>query len=153
MAFDGVVAAADGFGEGGVLAFEAAEGVVHLFEDEVGHDAEVASAVVGEVAAGGGEGGDLLGDVDGAVGDAFEVAVDLDDGEDGAEVAGGGLVEGEEINGLFFDFDFLGVDGGFFGEDDVGGGGAAGEEGGGGVLEGGLGHASHAEAAAVQAIE
>ena len=54
-----------------------------------------------------------LGDVGGLVADALEVAVDLDDGEDEAEVDGHGLLFGEEVVGELVDLALGGVDGVF----------------------------------------
>jgi hypothetical protein len=54
-----------------------------------------------------------LGDVGGLIADAFEVAVDLDDGEDEAQVDGHGLLFGEQIVGHLVDGGLGGVDGGF----------------------------------------
>ncbi len=52
------------------------------------------------------------GDVGGLVADALEVSVDLDDGEDEAEVDGHGLLFGEEFVGHLVDGGLGGVDGG-----------------------------------------
>ena len=54
-----------------------------------------------------------LSDVGGLVSDALEVSVDLDDGEDEAEVDGHGLLFGEEVVGHLVDAGLCGVDGGF----------------------------------------
>ena len=45
-----------------------------------------------------------------AEGDAFEVAVDLDDGDDRAEVAGHGLVQRQELHALRVHLDLVGID-------------------------------------------
>ena len=58
--------------------------------------------------------------VGGLVSDALEVAVDLDDGEDEAEIDGHGLLLGEEVVGHLVDVALGGVDG-FLDLADVGG--------------------------------
>lgn len=52
-------------------------------------------------------------DAHGLIADAFEVAVDFDDGEDKAEIDGHGLLFGEEFVGHLVEFALSGVDGGF----------------------------------------
>ncbi len=51
-----------------------------------------------------------FGNVYGAIGDAFEVAVDFEHGAEESQVRADGLVEGHEADCFGFDFDFLGVD-------------------------------------------
>ena len=93
----------------------------------------------------GGEEGGALGDVDGQVANAFEVAVDLEDGDDETEVGGDGLIEGEDLEAVFFDLDFHLV------ELDIVVNDAAGEllvaafEGAGGVADGLLGQGAEGE--------
>ncbi len=52
---------------------------------------------------------------------AFQVGVDLEGGYDQAQVGGHGLLQGQEVDGKFVDFDFYGVDAGFGAEDFFGG--------------------------------
>ena len=81
------------------------------------HDADLLSHL-GDVD-GQGDGGrvvenlDALRDVGGLVADALEVAIDLDDGEDEAEIDGHGLLFGEQIVGHLVDVALGGVDGCF----------------------------------------
>lgn len=51
-----------------------------------------------------------LGDVDGVVADAFQVAGDLDGADDEAQVARHGLLRGEQFHGQRFHVDLQGVD-------------------------------------------
>jgi hypothetical protein len=120
---DDVVAFEDISGEGFVAEVEGLDGVAKNGEDGVGHQLQIAGGhVVGDV----GEKKNALGDVDGAVGDALEVGVDLYDGGDGTQIDGCGLLKGEEIDGAFFHADFFIVDAlievdGFLGKLGIGG--------------------------------
>ncbi len=134
--FDGFVAGEDGSGEVGVEGFEAPGGVGEEADDAVGHDTEGFGDAVLEA----GEGLAHLGDVYGSVGDAFELVVDLDDGEDHAEavVGEGGLLAGdlaEEFDGGAFDLDVDTVDGFVCLDDALAALGVAGEDGLDGLVE------------------
>ena len=102
-----VVALDDVAGEVLVAQIERLDGVAEGGHDGVGHELQVAGGlVIGQL----GKGQDALGDVDGAIGDAFEVGVDFDDGGDDAQIAGGGLLKGQEVDRALLDADFLVVD-------------------------------------------
>lgn len=111
----------------GVDGLECAEGVVASGDDAVGHVEE-----------GGGPGGVFVGvevedgfaEAHGVVGDAFDVGVGLDDEHQASQVAGDGLVEGDESDGFLFDVDFLLVDFGVACAEGLGGGAVALFEGG-----------------------
>lgn len=137
--FDGVFGAKGDLGEVGAGAFEGGNDVAKDSDDAVAHDDD-----------GGREGliertrdGDALGHGDAEVGDAFELVVDLDDGQDFADegiVELGVLVGGvaEEGDGAFFDLDVGGVDRVVHGDDGAGGVGRARGCGGEGFFDEGL---------------
>jgi hypothetical protein len=66
---------------------------------------------------------DALGDVDGLIADALEIGVDLGDGENEAQVDGGGLLGGKNVESEFVDFALGGIDQAFVFENEL----AAGE--------------------------
>jgi hypothetical protein len=88
-----------------------------------------------------------LGDVDGLIADAFQVAIDARDGEEEAQVRGHGLLRGEEALDALVNFDLHFVDGVFFGEDDFGEMFFGVEDGVDGLMDGALGETAHPEEA------
>ena len=86
-----------------------------------------------------------LGDVDGLVADAFQVAIDARDGEEEAQVRSHGLLSGEEALDALVNFNLHFVDGVFFGEDDFGQVFFGVQDGVDGLMDGALGEAAHPE--------
>jgi hypothetical protein len=120
---DYVVALEDVAGEGLVAEVESFDCVAKGGEDGVGHEPEITGGlVVGNL----GERENALGDVDGAIGDALEIGVDLDNGSNGSQIDGRGLLKRQEIDSAFFNANLLIVDAlieadGFLGELGIGG--------------------------------
>lgn len=88
-------------------------------------------------------GADSVADAFGGVAYALEVGVDLDDGEDEAEVNGHGLLHGEDVEGRLVDLAFEAVDGEFRTADEVADGEVADAIGLNGPLDGLFGEAGH----------
>ncbi len=94
-----------------------------------------------------------LDDVHRLVANAFEVAVDLDDGEDEAQVGGHGLLHGEQVEREFVDFAFGYVDGMLGLEDVLAKFGVVLAVGGNGLLHGPFRQPTHAEQLVLEFVE
>lgn len=101
-----VVKEQDLLGETGVARRERAVGVAQHADDRVGHDPKDIRNPRGQLHIG----EHRFGDVDGAVGDAFELVVDLHDGEDRADRFLVGHAHGQERNRGALDLDINAVD-------------------------------------------
>ena len=84
-------------GEGAVLVDQGVEGLAEHLLRLAGHAVEVEGRLRPGLA---GQEDGALGDVDGQVADALQVAVDLQHGDDQAQVNGDGLVEGQRLEAL-----------------------------------------------------
>ena len=108
-----VVAAHDGIGQLDVALHEGVEAVADHAFGEVAHARQIHVGLhlgMPEDAHGG------LGDVDGLVADAFEVAIDARDADEEPQIRGHGLLEGQQARDAVVHFDLQFVDGVFLGE-------------------------------------
>jgi hypothetical protein len=101
---DDVVALEDVAGESFIAEIKGLNRVAKRCENRVGHQLEICRGlVIGKLR----EGHYALGDVDGAIGDSFEIRIYFDDRGNGAKIDGCRLLKRQKIDSTFFDADFL----------------------------------------------
>ena len=88
-------------------------------------------------------GADTIADTLGGVAYSLQVGVDLDDGENEAEIDGHGLLHGEQVEGGLVDISFEAIDGHFAAADEIADGEVANTIGLDGALDGLFGEAGH----------
>ena len=145
-----IVALHDAAGEFLVAADQGVEAIAHHAFGKLAHAREIHVGLhlrMAQHAHGG------LGDIDGLVADALEIAIDARDGEEKAQVGGHGLLEREEALDAFVNFNLHFIDGVFFVEDGFGEGFFGVEDGVDGLMDGALGEAAHPEKALLQFFE
>ena len=147
---DGIIHGEHGFGEMGVGFDEGLERFAHHGCGEGGHlgcvDGEISDGECFELTHAVADGG-------GGIADTLEVSVDLDDGEDEAEVDGHGLLHGEKVEGHLVNFTLEAVDGQFAAVDEIADGEIASAVSFDGTLNGLFGHPGHYEEFFLQVIQ